>query len=157
MDAIDGEQVAAVLEPAAVLVVRHLTYGYSLSSAVVLAKLDDDGPARISELAAASGISQSSMTELIERLTREELVARFADPEDHRATLIDITGSGRARRPHLQRSVHGRVIELFNALPAEDQNTLDLAMHAASRQINLLAQLAASHPPSFGNRSPSTN
>jgi DNA-binding MarR family transcriptional regulator len=77
-------------------------------------------------------------------LTREELVARFADPGDHRATLIDITGSGRARRPHLQRS-------------AEDQNTLDLAMHAASRQINLLAQLAASHPPSFGNRSPSTN
>src|SRR5258705_7782284 len=70
MDAIDGEQVAAVLEPAAVLVVRHLTYGHSLSSAVVLAKLDDDGPARISELAAASGINQSSMTELIERLTR---------------------------------------------------------------------------------------
>jgi hypothetical protein len=53
--------------------------------------------------------------------------------------------------------VHGRTIELFNALPAEDHNTLDSAMHAASRQDNLLAQLAASHPPSFGNRSPTTN
>jgi hypothetical protein len=48
------------------------------------------------------------------------------------------------------------MIELFNALPAEDQNTLDLARHGASRPSDVLAQLDASHPPSFGNRSPST-
>ncbi len=138
MDARDGEQIAAVLESAAVLVVRHLIYGQSLTSALVLAQLDDGGPARISELAAANGVSQPSMTELVGRLQREDLVARFADPQDRRATMVDITTSGRTQRLQLQRSLHGRVNELLQALPAEDQATLSLAMRVASPLINLL-------------------
>ncbi|MEY2524348.1 MAG: hypothetical protein QOJ66_2913, partial [Ilumatobacteraceae bacterium] len=78
MDATDGEQIAADLISAAVLVVRHLICGQSLTSARVLAQLDDCGPARISALAAAGGVSQPSMTELVGRLEREDLVARFA-------------------------------------------------------------------------------
>jgi hypothetical protein len=43
MDAMDGEQIAAVFESAAVLAVRHLNFGQSLTSAWVLAQLDDVG------------------------------------------------------------------------------------------------------------------
>ena len=157
MDGTDGEQIAAVLESAAVLVVRHLIYGQSLTSASVLTQLDDGGPARISMLASASGVSQPSMTELVGRLEREDLVARFTDPQDRRATLVDITTSGRTQRLYQQRSLHGKVIELFQALPDEDQATLSLAMRAASPLINLLTQLAAHHPSPFGDRAPSTN
>jgi DNA-binding MarR family transcriptional regulator len=157
MDARDGEQIAAVLESVAGLVVRHLIHGQSLTSASVLAQLDDGGPARISELAAANGVSQPSMTELVGRLQREDLVARFTDPQDRRATLVDITTCGRTQRLQLQRSLHGRVNELLQALPAEDQATLSLAMCTASPLINLLTQLAAHHPFSFGHRAPSTN
>jgi hypothetical protein len=49
------------------------------------------------------------------------------------------------------------VNELLQALPAEDQATLSLAMCTASPLINLLTQLAAYHPSSFGDRAPSTN
>ena len=148
-----GEQIAAVLQSAAVLVVRHLSYGQSLTSALVLAQLDD-GPARISALAAASGVTQPSMTELVGRLEREGLVTRFSDPQDRRATLVDITASGRAQRSQVRRLVHDRVIELLDALPAEDQATLSLAMRVASPLINKLTQLAAQHPPSPGDRVP---
>jgi len=152
-----GEQIAAVFESAAVLAVRHLIFGQSLTSAWVLAQLDDVGPARISELAAAGGVSQPSMTELVGRLEREDLVARFTDPRDGRATLVDITASGRTQRLHLRRSVRGRMIELLEALAVEDQATLNLAMRAASPHINLLTQLAVHHPSSFGDRAPSTS
>lgn len=137
-------------------IIRHLIHGQSLTSASVLAQLDDGGPARISELAAANGVSQPSMTELVGRLEREDLVARFTDPQDRRATLVDITTSGRTQRLHLQRSLHGKVIELFQALPDEDQATLSLAICTASPLINLLTQLAAHHP-SLGDGAPSTN
>jgi DNA-binding MarR family transcriptional regulator len=119
--------------------------------------LDDCGPARISALAAAGGVGQPSMTELVGRLEREVLVARFADPRDGRATLVDITASGRRQRRHLRRSFRGRVIELLEALAVEDRATLNLTMRAASPHINLLTELAVHHPSSFGDRTPSTS
>lgn len=151
MEAADGEQIAAVLNAAAVLVVRHLSYGQgqSLTSSTVLALLADEGPARISVLAAASGVTQPSMTELVGRLQREGLVTRFTDPQDARATVVDITASGRARRKKLQKSIHDRLVELLDILPAEDQATLSLAMRVASPLIDQLSKLAAKqpHPP----------
>jgi DNA-binding MarR family transcriptional regulator len=151
VEAADGEQIAAVLNAAAVLVVRHLSYGQgqSLTSSTVLALLADEGPARISVLAAASGVTQPSMTELVGRLQREGLVTRFTDPQDARATVVDITASGRARRKKLQKSIHDRLVELLDILPAEDQATLSLAMRVASPLIDQLSKLAAKqpHPP----------
>jgi DNA-binding MarR family transcriptional regulator len=151
MEATDGEQIAAVLHAATLLLVRHLSYGrgQSLTSSTVLARLDDEGPARISVLAAASGVTQPSMTELVGRLQREGLVNRLTDPQDARATVVNVTGRGRARRAELQKSIHDRVVELLKMLPAEDQATLSLAMRVASPLIDQLTELAAQqpHPP----------
>jgi DNA-binding MarR family transcriptional regulator len=83
------------------------------------------------------------MTELVGRLQREGLVDRFSDPRDGRATLVDITASGRTQRLQLQRSVHDRVVELLEALLAEDQATLSLAMRVAAPLIEQLTQVAA--------------
>jgi DNA-binding MarR family transcriptional regulator len=154
MEAVAGQQIAEVLHAAAVLLVRHVSYGQSLTSSVVLARLDDCGPARISVLAAASGVSQPSMTELVGRLEREGLATRFSDPEDGRVTLVHITASGRAQRSRLQRSVHDRVVELLEALSVEDQATLSLAMRVASPLIDQLTQAAEQQPHPSGDRAP---
>jgi DNA-binding MarR family transcriptional regulator len=143
MDTSDGEQIAVVLVSAAVLVVRRLAFGQGLTSAVVMAQLAHCGPARISVLAATCGVSQPSMTELVGRLQREGLVARFSDPQDGRATPVDITASGRAHLSQVQRSLRDRVVELLEAVPAEDQATLSLAMRVAAPLIEQLTQVAA--------------
>jgi DNA-binding MarR family transcriptional regulator len=158
VEAKSGEQIAAVLQAASVLLVRHLSYGQgqSVTSSSVLALLDDEGPLRISVLAAASSVTQPSMTELVGRLAREGLVTRFSDPADGRATLVQITASGRARRAQVQRAIHERVIELLEMLGADDQATLSLAMRVASPLIQQLTQLAARHPHPSGDRAPLT-
>jgi DNA-binding MarR family transcriptional regulator len=150
----DGEQIAAVLQKAAVLLVRHLNYGQgqSLTSSTVLALLDDEGPVRISALTAASGVSQPAMTELVARLQREGLVTRLSDPQDARATLVDITARGRARRVKLQKSIHDRLVALLDMLPAESRATLSLAMRVAAPLIDQLTQLASRHPDSSVDR-----
>jgi DNA-binding MarR family transcriptional regulator len=152
VDTSDHEQIAAVLQSAAVLVVRHLTCGQGLTSVVVLAQLDDCGPARISGLAAACGVRQPSMTELVGRLQRERLVARFHDPQDGRARLVDITAIGRAQLLRLQRSVHDRAVGLLEALPTEDQATLSLTMRVAAPLIDQLTQVAAHQRHPSGDR-----
>jgi len=145
MEGTDAEQIATAMQAAVVLLVRHLSYGQgqSLTSSSVLAQLDEDGPVRISALAAASGVSQPSMTELVGRLEREGLVTRLSDPQDGRATLVDITASGRAQRSQLRRTLHDRLVELLGMLAAEDQATLSLAMRVASPFILRLTQFAA--------------
>lgn len=108
--------------------------------------LDDEGPLRISGLTAASGVSQPAMTELVARLQREGLVTRLSDPQDARATLVDITARGRAHRVKLQKSIHDRLIELLDMLPADSRTTLSLAMRVAAPLIDQLTQLASQHP-----------
>jgi DNA-binding MarR family transcriptional regulator len=133
---------------AATLVLRQVGHRarQSSTSVSVLALLENEGPTRISALAATAGLSQPAMTGLVGRLHEEGLVMRFSDPYDGRATLIDITPSGRERRAQVERVVRDRVIELLDALGREDQVTLSSAMRVAFPLIERLAQLPAQHP-----------
>ena len=81
--------------------------GLSLTAAATLARLQRSGPARLTELASAEGVSQPSMTALIARLADQGLVHRAADPHDGRAVVLTLTPAGgevlaqrRAERTH---------------------------------------------------------
>jgi DNA-binding MarR family transcriptional regulator len=87
------------------------------------------------------------MTGLVSRLHQDGLVNRLNDPHDGRATLIDITPSGRERLASAERVVRDRVIELLDALSLEDQVTLSSAMRVASPFIERLAAPPAQGPP----------
>ena len=148
MEATDGDQIFAVLQSAAVLLARQLSYGQSRSAALVLTRLDD-APAHISVLAAATGVSQPSMTELVGRLESDGLVTRLSDPKDRRAR-------GRAHRLELQRTVHDLVIDLLEAPSTQDRAALSLAMRVAAPLVEQLIQLATQHPHPLGDRAPVT-
>lgn len=59
------------------------------------------GPVRPTALAAALGISAAATSRLIESLAAAGLVARTADPEDARATLVALTDHGVASATQL--------------------------------------------------------
>jgi DNA-binding MarR family transcriptional regulator len=130
---VSGDDVAEGLEQAAILMVRYLSdrAGLSLTAVLTLSTLNREGPVRVTTLAAAAGIGQSSMTELVQRLERQGLVIRINDPEDGRAALVTITNAGRALLDDQQRDRRAGLAELLTALPADDEVTLILAMHVA--------------------------
>jgi DNA-binding MarR family transcriptional regulator len=125
--------IAEALERAAALLVRHLREpgDLSLTSAAVLSTLRADGPLRLTVLAAAAGVSQPSMTQLVQRLEGEGLATRVNDPEDRRGTLVGITDAGRTLLADLRRARRARLAELLTTLSVEDEATLKLAMHVA--------------------------
>jgi DNA-binding MarR family transcriptional regulator len=76
---------------------RHLVLDrsdLSLTAAATLATLRRHGPARLTDLAAAEGISQPSMTSLVARLADGGLVERSGDPADRRVVVIGLTPAG---------------------------------------------------------------
>ncbi|GAB3218066.1 MarR family winged helix-turn-helix transcriptional regulator [Mycolicibacterium hippocampi] len=64
------------------------------AQARLLSTIEDQGEARISDLAALDNCSQPTMTTQVRRLEDAGMVARTADPLDARAVLIRITPDG---------------------------------------------------------------
>ncbi|MCB8044678.1 MarR family transcriptional regulator [Microbacterium oxydans] len=60
----------------------------------VLSLLEQAGSRRVGELAAAARTTQPGMTRLLGGLEREGLILRSPDPDDSRATVVDITAQG---------------------------------------------------------------
>lgn len=134
------------LDRGAALLVRYLARGTSLTSRTALRTLQEDGATRLTELAAATGVTQPAMTQLVGRMEREGLVVRLVDPDDARATLVDITDAGRVLRAQLHQSVRERLAELLDTLPPHDEATLGLAMRVALPLIEELTRHAAESP-----------
>ena len=65
------------------------------AQARLLSSIEDQGAARISDLAAFDHCSQPTMTTQVRRLEEAALVSRVTDPADARAVLISITARGR--------------------------------------------------------------
>ena len=64
------------------------------AQARLLSTIEDQGAARISDLAALDHCSQPTMTTQVRRLEDAGLVSRTVDPDDARAVLISITAEG---------------------------------------------------------------
>ncbi|WP_435859741.1 MarR family winged helix-turn-helix transcriptional regulator [Streptomyces parvulus] len=70
------------------------TGGLSTAASQTLARLNREGPRRLTELARGEGVSQPNMTQLVTRLERAGLVRRTADASDGRGVLVEVTDAG---------------------------------------------------------------
>jgi DNA-binding MarR family transcriptional regulator len=66
----------------------------TFSQISALVRLDREGPATATELAAGEGIRPQSMCTIIGALQERGLVARDADPDDGRRIVVSLTRAG---------------------------------------------------------------
>ncbi|MBL1100322.1 MarR family winged helix-turn-helix transcriptional regulator [Streptomyces coffeae] len=138
------EEVAEALEQLAFLAIRHLTNrDISFTAASTLGRLNREGPARLTALASDEGVTQPSMTQLVQRLERQGLVTRVADPADGRVVLVAVTDDGRALLAARRRSRTTQLTELLATLSPEDEEALATAVRAAGPAFQRLVESAA--------------
>jgi DNA-binding MarR family transcriptional regulator len=117
--------------------------GVSLTSAATLNTLERSGPCRLTALAAAEGVTQPAMTQLVGRLAEAGLVTRCADPDDGRVVQVQLTDDGRdymvRRRAYRAERLSGLLTQLSKA----DQDALAAALPA----LNALVSLQRDEPP----------
>ena len=114
----------------------------SASAAFALNRVCREGPIRLTALAAKEGVSQPSMTQLIQRLERVGLVARLADPGDGRAALIGITGHAQALLDDRKRMRRERLRALMATLTPEEESALWLSARVALPVLRRLVENA---------------
>lgn len=105
---------------------------YSSIAWRVLGDLEREGPARVSDLAQQQNVTQPSMTALVNRLTAEGWVAKSVDPEDGRASLVQVTAAGASALGDYRLACASRVSPMLAEL-----NEADLA--ALTRAVEIMA------------------
>jgi DNA-binding MarR family transcriptional regulator len=96
----------------------------SLASARILARLFDNGPSRISDLAALERSSQPTITNHVKRLEAANLVARSPDPSDARAWTIQLTDLGEAQLAMMRATLGASLQPSLAKLPQRDLKAL---------------------------------
>jgi len=139
-----SEDVGELLDQALDLTARFLTDRADLgaSAAFAMNRVCREGPIRLTTLAAKEGVSQPSMTQLIQRLERQGLVTRLADPDDGRAALIGITERGQTLLDDRKRLRRERLATLLATLTSDEQCALWLSAQVANPALRRLAENA---------------
>jgi MarR family transcriptional regulator, organic hydroperoxide resistance regulator len=84
---------------------------------VVLIHLDEEQTMRIGALAQALAAAQNTVSEVVSRLVRSEMVIKERDPADHRAVIVRLTAKGKAaleKRRHLLKDSHRVLLEAMS-------------------------------------------
>jgi DNA-binding MarR family transcriptional regulator len=128
----DLSQPATDLVELVSLVVRGVSDNrdLSLTAVATLGSLDRRGPQRITTMAGTEGVSQPSMTQLVQRLEQRGLVTRTSDPSDGRVAMVSLTDEGRAALTARRQRNARRVAELLADLPDDDVQALSEALAA---------------------------
>jgi DNA-binding MarR family transcriptional regulator len=137
-----SECVGDALDQAMDLTIRFLSdrADLSASAAFTMNRVYREGPVRLTTLASKEGVSQPSMTQLVQRLERAGLVTRLPDPDDGRVCLVGITEAGQALLDDRKRLRRERLAALMSTLTAEEQSALWLSARVA---LPLIGRLAA--------------
>ena len=112
--------------------------GLSQRQTAILRVLVSSEGARLTDLAALSGITPSAMTRVLEKLEARGLVERVRGThEDGRAAMVRITAAGRRTRKLLDELMRSRTQTIIAAIPQKQRvsvlNALELLNNAIER------------------------
>jgi len=109
--------------------------GLSLAKLGLLSHLVQAGePLPLRALAERLACVRSNITQLVDRLEADKLVARLDDPNDRRSVRATITPEGRARQEAGQKALRGAARDAFAHLPFAQRETLGALLGAMARK-----------------------
>jgi DNA-binding MarR family transcriptional regulator len=105
----------------------------TLAQLSILVTLLDQGPIRMTDLAAHERVRTPTTTVAIRRLEKVGLVKRSRDPSDLRAVLVDITPRGRAVHGESLANRRAALAALLSQLSGSELNSLKAALAPLER------------------------
>ena len=121
--------------------------GLSQRQCAILRTLVDKEGARISDLAATSGITPSAMTRILEKLEARGLVERVRGKQtDGRAASVRITSEGRRTRKQLDTLMRERTHQIIESIPTKQRAEILSALQILNNAIESAGCCALNAP-----------
>ena len=99
-----------------------------------------DGPARVSTLASALGVSMATITGITDRLAHHELIVRNDDPDDRRAVICSLSEVGKELVTRLWELGQSRVSSLLGKMTIAKLEIVSQAMEAILQTASAMEQ-----------------
>jgi DNA-binding MarR family transcriptional regulator len=109
---------------------RHELAGLTPTQLAALSTVEQAGPLRLGDLAAAEGIAPSTLTRLVAVLEELGYVRRDADPKDARASTLAITVLGHETLERLRAENSALLAQRVALLTPEQRTALAAALPA---------------------------
>ena len=121
--------------------------GLSQRQTAILRVLVSSEGARLSDLAALSGITPSAMTRVLEKLEARGLVERVRGThDDGRASMVRITSAGRRTRKLLDQLMRSRTQQIMDSIPPKQHNQVLNALELLNNAIDSAGCCALNAP-----------
>ncbi|HEY1619055.1 MAG TPA: MarR family winged helix-turn-helix transcriptional regulator [Streptosporangiaceae bacterium] len=117
-----------------------------------LVVLTSRGPQRMTDLAAALGVTPSTAGRMCDRLLRKGQIRRHRDRSDRRAVHVSATGAGRAVVDQATGRRRALIGEILTRLPAGKQADIAAALTAFAAAAGEVPDSQWPAPPSEGQR-----
>jgi DNA-binding MarR family transcriptional regulator len=131
------QSIGEVLFALGTLGIRRRPRELSLTALSTLATIERAGPRRLTDLAAGEGVTQPSMSALVNQLEGLGLVERRSDAQDGRVVRVSITPAGHEHLSTLRR-IGASVFEvLIDKLAPSEASSVRAAMPAFGRMLEL--------------------
>jgi DNA-binding MarR family transcriptional regulator len=112
---------------------RHGESSLTPSQVSALSTLEEFGAMRISAIATYESLGAPAATRVVASLEELELVRRTIDPDDKRASLIDLTEHGRRTLSELWRERTLDVSAMLERLSPKERATIEAALPALEK------------------------
>jgi DNA-binding MarR family transcriptional regulator len=110
--------------------------GLTQRQCAILRTLVAEEGARLSDLAASSGITPSAMTRVLERLEARGLVKRVrGSHSDGRAAMVRISAAGGRTRSRLDELMRERTSQIIGSVPAKNRTLVLQALETLNTSI----------------------
>ncbi|RSZ61433.1 MarR family transcriptional regulator [Corynebacterium hylobatis] len=104
----------------------------------IMARLQDNGPARISQIARAEGIRMPTASNALHQLEQRELVERIRDEQDRRGVRVRLTRLGESELERVGEERTKYLADMIGTLSEED-------LERASDLVDIINKLADSY------------
>ena len=103
----------------------------------VLMNLWEEDGLQASELGRKAGLEPSSMTGMIDRMEKDDLIIRQSDPIDRRALRIYLTESGKNAQIPVMKVVNEALESVFEGISDEEMETTKKVLRAFIENIQI--------------------
>lgn len=121
-------------------------YGYGITDMKTVSILLQEGPMTAGQIAKRLFLTTGAVTNLVDRLEREQLVRRDADPRDRRKVIVSVTDEMRGRGAGVYQSMGEAFTKLLRRYTIEELEFLIDYYEATIRMTQQEIEKLANEP-----------
>jgi DNA-binding MarR family transcriptional regulator len=104
-------------------------------AAFAVAKLCEDGPVRLSDIAAKLDVNVSTISRHVQQLERDGLLRRSDDPRDRRAAMLHLTEEGRSALRRAWAARRARLAAIFDRWDPPERHSFAALLTRFAREL----------------------